>query len=223
MIEPARNHQAMSVAQIRELETSGFARGLPMMQRAGRAAAVFVHERTTLAQSIVALVGPGNNGGDALVAALELLKLGHNVSVVMPQASPNASNDAREALANWVASGETIEPHLSHQAEFVIDGLFGIGLSKPLEDPWQTTIDTVNTWQAPTLALDIPSGLHADTGQALGRPVRATWTLCFIAPNLACSNPQNTSLCGACFVEDLGIDDSIKAKPGVRYTQNPPT
>ena len=222
MIEPTRNHQAMSVAQIRALESEGFARGLPMMQRAGRAAAIFAHQRTTLAQSIVVLVGPGNNGGDALVAALELLKLGHNVRVVMPQAAPNASSDARQALTNWLASGQTIEPHLSHQAEFVIDGLFGIGLSKPLEDPWQATIDTINTWQVPTLALDIPSGLHADSGQAFGRPVRATWTLCFIAPNLTCSNPQNTSLCGECFMEDLDIADAIKAKPGVRYTQNPP-
>lgn len=195
----------MSVTQIRLIEAKGFACGLPMMQRAGHAAARFVHERTTMEQSVVALVGPGNNGGDALVAALELRRLGHPTSVVMPQAAPNASTDAREALAHWLAAGGLIEPRLSHKAEFVIDGLFGIGLSKPLIEPWQSVIDTVNDWKTPTLALDIPSGLHAEDALELGRAIHATWTLSFIAPNMACSNPKNAALCGQYFVTDLGL------------------
>ena len=63
----------------------------------------------------------------------------------------------------------------------VIDGLFGIGLNRPLGADWQALVDTVNRWGAPVLALDVPSGVDADTGVALGRPIQARWTLSFIA------------------------------------------
>ena len=67
------------------------------------------------------------------------------------------------------------------RAGLVIDGLFGIGLNRPLGADWQALVDTVNRWGAPVLALDVPSGVDADTGVALGRPIQARWTLSFIA------------------------------------------
>jgi len=208
MIHHAHTQTAMSVAQLRALERVGLAQGLPLMQRAGLAAANFAHERLKPDQSVLVLVGPGNNGGDALVAAAELVALGHRVTVLMPEQAAHAPDDARAALAQWQALGRCVETHLPNKRpEFVIDGLFGIGLSRPLDQPWQTLIDQVNAYQAPTLALDIPSGLHADTGQALGRPLKADWTLSFIAPNLACAMTQVDGVCGQCFVEDLGMKD----------------
>ena len=66
-------------------------------------------------------------------------------------------------------------------------------------------VKTVNDWHVPVLALDIPSGLEADTGTALGQPMLATWTLSFIAPSLATASAEGAHFCGECFVEDLDL------------------
>ena len=178
------------------------------MHRAGSSAARFLHERLAPNSRILALIGPGNNGGDALVCATELAKLGHKLTAVMPLAAPNAPADAKQALMHWLVAGGSVVPDLPTEApDTVIDGLFGIGLSRSLEDPWAGVIKTVNDWHVPVLALDIPSGLDADTGLALGQPVCATWTLSFIAPNLATATKEGSKFCGECFVEDLDLGD----------------
>lgn len=208
MTKPANCTTAKSIAAIRALELKGFEQGLPLMLRAGNAAAHFLHERIGPASHVLVLVGPGNNGGDALVAAHELLKLGHKLTVVMPAAAPDASTDAREALMNWLVAGGNIVPDLPTQKpDAVIDGLFGIGLSRPLVEPWQTVINTINAWQVPVLALDIASGLDAQTGAPLGQPIIATWTLSFIAPSLGVASNRGQPFCGECFFNDLGLND----------------
>jgi len=206
VITPAHLHQPLSVAQLRERERQALALGLPLMQRAGHGAAQFVQQQCPRRANILILVGPGNNGGDALVAA-RVLAEHHALTVVMPQAEPNAPTDAREALAHWLASGGVCQSNLaSAPPQLVIDGLFGIGLTRPLSAPWQAIIDQVNAWQVPTLALDVPSGVEADTGQLLGQPIKAHWTLSFIAPSLASAMPQTEPYFGQCWVEDLQLN-----------------
>jgi len=203
----ASDKPAQSTAAVRELEARGFALGLPMMQRAGQSAAEFANSHLQPGSQVLCLIGPGNNGGDALVAAQQLQAMGHQVRAVMPVASPHASPDAKQALAHWLAAGGTLQKELSDQRpDLVIDGLFGIGLDRPLSEPWQTIIQTVNAWHTQVLALDIPSGLQADSGQALGEPIRADWTLAFLAPSLATTQSNGASWCGQCWVEDLGLD-----------------
>jgi len=200
------SHTALSVSAIREHETKGLALGLPLMQRAGRAAATFIEQRLARGSSVLVLIGPGNNGGDALVMGRLLSIEGYQVLGVMPHQALHPPEDARRALADWTVAGLTLHTELPPvKPDGVVDGLFGIGLSKPLKDPWQSMIDTINTWHLPTLALDIPSGIEADTGQCLGRPVQATWTLCFIAPTLASAHPLAQPLFGEIHVENLNI------------------
>lgn len=207
MIQTADTCTALPIAAIRVLEKRGLEKGLPLMQRAGISAANFLHHRIKPASRVLVLVGPGNNGGDALVAAAELQKLGHTLTVVMPQAAPNAPTDAKQALMHWLVAAGTIVPDLpTNKPDAVIDGLFGIGLLRALGEPWTDVIQTINAWQVPVLALDIPSGLDADTGQALGAPIRATWTLSFIAPSLATSTDTGKQFCGECFVDDLDLN-----------------
>ncbi|HEY7804862.1 MAG TPA: NAD(P)H-hydrate epimerase, partial [Orrella sp.] len=187
----ATQRKALHTSAIRALEAQGFAQGLPMMHRAGQSAARFAHEHISEQAQVLCLVGPGNNGGDALVAATELQALGHHVTAVMPAANPNASADAKQALAQWLAAGgKLIRTLPTEKPDLVIDGLFGIGLDRPLTEPWQTIVQTVNDWQTSVLALDIPSGVDADSGQALDTPIRATWTLAFLAPSLATTLPE---------------------------------
>ena len=206
MRQRANPNQALPTQAIRALEAQGFAQGLPMMQRAGQSAARFAHDHLKPGSHVLCLVGPGNNGGDALVAATELQALGHHVTAVMPAANPNASADAKQALAQWLAAGGKLIKTLPlEKPDLVLDGLFGIGLDRPLTEPYQNIVQTVNDWQTSVLALDIPSGVDADSGQALGTPIRANWTLAFLAPNLATTVPQARVFCGECWFEDLDL------------------
>lgn len=214
MIRLAQDIAPLSVEQLRLIEHQALAKGLPLMQRAGLAAATLVDQQLTRPATIVVLVGPGNNGGDALVAAKALVAKGFEVTAVMPQTINHASQDAREAWVQWLACGGLCQPTLPKEpAQLVIDGLFGIGLTRPLGAPWQGLIDTVNAGPAPILALDVPSGVHADTGQLLGQAIRATWTLSFIAPCLASVMAHTKPFFGQCWVADLQLQAHGSVKP----------
>lgn len=181
-----------SVAQLRRIERRAAQEGLDLMARAGRAAADFLAARLPAGGNVLVLAGPGNNGGDALVAATWLQRQGRAVEVVLPGDPARLPPDARLAYAIWREAGGRERSDLPAAAPaMVVDGLFGIGLNRPLEADWQAMIDTVNAWRAPVLALDVPSGLSAATGQPLGRALQARWTLSFIGtpPALAAGQP----------------------------------
>lgn len=198
--------QPLDVQAIRAREQRGLALGLPLMQRAGCAAANFIQARFAQGSQVLSLVGPGNNGGDALVASRLLAAAGYPVTVVMPQQPTANANDARQALADWLAAGHVVQSQMPPgQPDVIIDGLFGIGLTRALEDPWQRWVDAVNALGLPVLSLDVPSGIHADRGDPLGRAVQATWTLAFIAPSLASVAPGAKRYFGECHVASLGI------------------
>ncbi len=181
-------------------------RGLPLMQRAGQAAAEWAVHICAPPGQVLALVGPGNNGGDALVAGRLLLSMGLHVTVVMPLVGALAPADAQQALADWQALGQPTFTTLPHEKpDLVIDGLFGIGLSRPLAEPFQRLIDAVNAWQTNVLALDLASGVDAETGSALGRPINATQTIAFIAPCHAFQAPCAQPFLGQCRVASLNI------------------
>lgn len=196
-----------SVAQIRLAEQRALASGRALMPLAGAAAAGFVQARFPPKTSILALAGPGNNGGDALEAAARLLVQGFDVQVVLPSGPERLPADAARAWAGWQAAGGRSHAELPrHQPDLVIDGLFGIGLNRPLGAAWQSLVDAVNAWQAPVLALDVPSGIDADTGAALGRPIRARWTLSFIAASRGlCRAGPGRDAAGERHVDTLGV------------------
>ena len=194
----------LSLAELRARETQGLAKGLPLMQRAGQAAAEWIEHLLMPPARVLALVGPGNNGGDALVTARLLVQAGFLVDVLMPLRPVQAPHDAQQALADWEALGQSTSTKLPAQRpDWVIDGLFGIGLNRPLTEPFQSLIDSVNAWQTKVLALDIASGIDAETGQPLGRPVRATHTLAFIAACQAFGVPLAQPFLGQCRVACL--------------------
>src|SRR4051812_10928858 len=153
----------------------------PLMQRAGLAAAELA--RALIADSrrpILVFAGPGNNGGDAFVVASHLMQWWHRVSVVFAGDPQRLSADARAAFDGWCkASGEvlTAPPSPGSNLALVVDGLFGIGLQRELDGPYAEWIHYINGQAAPVLALDVPSGLHSDTGRVMGRAVRADHTM----------------------------------------------
>jgi len=159
----------------------------PLMERAGAAAAELA--ATLLSdkgKEVLVLAGPGNNGGDAEVVARLLKERFFRISIV---------KKIEEIPKNihW---------------NLIVDGLFGIGLSRPIDGAYAKLVDYVNAQTCPVLALDIPSGLNSDTGQVLGCAVRATHTITFIGLKPGLLTLDGPDHCGLLSVANLQVDHS---------------
>lgn len=190
---------------------------LPLMERAGLAAARLAH---TLAgdndRSILIFAGPGNNGGDAFVVARHLKQWFHSVIVVFGNDAAKLPRDAAAAYALWLADGGTVvaQPPASGDYALIIDGLFGIGLTRVIEGGYAEWITQINRMRAPVLAIDIPSGLDADTGAAQGCCVRATHTITFIGTKPGLFTLDGPDCCGTVVLDDLDLDNTADTAPG---------
>lgn len=201
-----------SVAEIRAMEHAAAAALPPgtLMQRAGQAAAVaaqqLLHE-----QPVLVLAGPGNNGGDALEAAANLAQAGIDVSILHLHGSAAVAPETAHALARSRASDARFIDSLPDGQVWglVIDGLFGIGLARPLAGAARELALAVNAMDCPVLALDVPSGLDADTGAVIGPDgvaVRATHTITFIGDKPGLHTCEGRDKAGKVQVASLGID-----------------
>jgi ADP-dependent NAD(P)H-hydrate dehydratase / NAD(P)H-hydrate epimerase len=202
----------LDIAALRDLEARHA--DAPLMERAGAAAA---EDARRLAGErggpIVVLCGPGNNGGDALVVARVLRAGFHDVVAVLPGDPQRLPPDAAHAYGAYVAAGGTTvaAPDIRPPA-LVVDGLFGIGLKRPVEAPYAALVEWANASGAPVLALDVPSGLDAETGFAHRPCVRATATATFIAHKPGLLTGDGPDCCGAVIVHPLGIDAAADAR-----------
>lgn len=174
-----------STADIRRIEQAAGAVSPSLMERAGLAAAELARELIAEgSKDVLVLAGPGNNGGDARIAAERLKQMFFRVTLATPDDPP--PQDGRWGL--------------------VIDGLFGIGLARPVEGGYAKLVDLANVQSCPVLALDIPSGIESDTGRVLGCAVRATHTLSFIAHKPGLLTLDGPDYCGEVRVAGLGLD-----------------
>ncbi len=172
---------------IRAIERSALDGGADLMARAGRAAAdsaraMLVNPRHHPARVLV-LAGPGNNGGDAFEAAVHLKQAGCDVHLCFAGDAARLPPEAAAAYTKWRAAGGPCSTALPANlaADLVIDGLFGIGLTRAIAAPYSDWITAVNAAHLPVLALDVPSGLDPDTGNIAGACMQAARTLTFIA------------------------------------------
>jgi ADP-dependent NAD(P)H-hydrate dehydratase / NAD(P)H-hydrate epimerase len=157
----------------------------PLMERAGMAVAEAAREMLGDGKGpVLIVVGPGNNGGDGLVAARILKDFGCDVTVV------HTGN----------------EPIPDRGWQLVIDALFGIGLTRPVEGAYAAAVEHINALRCPVLAIDVPSGLCADTGRVLGIAVRATRTLSFIAGKPGLYTLDGPDHCGEVVVDAIGVN-----------------
>jgi ADP-dependent NAD(P)H-hydrate dehydratase / NAD(P)H-hydrate epimerase len=202
----------LTCAQVREVEAANAQ--VDMMRRAGRAAFEFLRERTTPEAKIVLIVGPGNNGGDALACAAELAGAGYRPTIVMRGDPAKFGADARNAWARLQESpSNSIEqrPDYSRlQPDWIVDGLFGIGLSRPIKLGDAELCHWVNERAAQgcrVLALDVPSGVDADTGALVGETaIVATDTITFIANKPGLLTGPALDHVGELHLASLGLD-----------------
>ncbi len=212
-------------AEIREIERLAAALPEPpqLMEKAGLAAAQIARDKLLIhgRKKVLVLAGPGNNGGDAFVAARHMRSWQYKVTLVFTGERCNLSDDARRALDAWVASDgeivETIPP--DEEWDAVIDGLFGIGLDqregRDLTDKYLALVNAVNAMEAPVLALDIPSGLGSDTGRVRGAAIRAAITVTFIGLKPGLLTYHGPDHCGQIFVRRLDLD--VNALTGIKF------
>lgn len=170
-----------SLPALRRVEIEAELQGLDLMQRAARATADWTRRHLPPASRVLVAAGPGNNGGDALYAALLLLREGYGVDILMPQ-MPSSAPAQQAYLALRSAGGIPLQQLAANtpSPDLLIDGLFGIGLSRPLEAKWLAIIDQLEQLDCLKLALDCPSGLNAYTGLAQQACIHATHTLTFL-------------------------------------------
>ncbi len=184
------------------------------MERAGLAAADLAGELVLdRCGAILVVAGGGNNGGDAYVCARHLKARGHSVMVASPAATQPLPPDAEAARNDWLAMGGDISAQLPDIKNYAlaIDGLFGIGLTRPIEGMYADWIARLNALSCPILALDTPSGLNADTGAIMGCCVRATHTLTFIAAKPGLYTLEGRDHAGNVHCATLDIDASSDA------------
>jgi NAD(P)H-hydrate epimerase len=202
--------------------------GLVLMENAGEACVrVLVELLEQKASGVRAPIhmvcGPGNNGGDGLVIARHLFNRGveSRVFLTAPCASMRPGSDAETQLrivknmgiplhepgdettqdGETQPSQETLEA--ARNAGTFVDAMFGTGLSRPLGTATRAWVDAMNDSEAAIVAIDIPSGLHADTGEILGVAVRAQWTLTFVASKVGFEREKGPQCTGE--VRVLGI------------------
>ena len=204
-----------SIGQLRSIESAALAVLPPgsLMQRAGAAAAemaITLSLDPSHAAQILIIAGPGNNGGDALVAARYLVAAGAAVSIKLCADPARLPDDARQAWQHLsTTTVRFVEQIPSMRWSLVIDGLFGIGLTRPIDGELAALVTTINSLDCPRLSLDVPSGLNADTGIVIGAAgcaIKATHTLTFIGDKPGLHTAAGRDLAGVVSVTDLAID-----------------
>lgn len=199
----------LTAAGMREAEATWFAAGhdsFALMQVAGRAVAdAAARHLPARPARVLVLAGPGNNGGDGYVAARLLGAAGHAVTIAALVPPSALRGDAARAAAE--AGAEPVSPADADpaRADLVIDALFGLGLARPPEGEAATLIERANAAGCPILAVDIPSGIDADSGAAPGPAIRATETVTFHTAKPGHLLLPGRLHAGALTVADIGL------------------
>jgi len=195
--------EILTTAQMAMADAFAVEHGVPsltLMENAGRAVADCVTERFKPCP-VTVLCGPGNNGGDGFVVARHLDEQGFTVRVAH---DADHKGDAGQMSARWKGARVALTPAALDGARLVVDGLFGAGLSRPLEGAPAQMVEALNG--LPVVAIDIPSGVSGDTGQPRGAVyVTAVLTVTFFRKKPGHLLLPGRALCGEIVVADIGI------------------
>jgi hydroxyethylthiazole kinase-like uncharacterized protein yjeF len=200
----------LRVGQMAEADCLTVAAGIPaidMMDHAGGAVAREIVQRWTV-RPVIVLCGPGNNGGDGFVAARHLLEAGWPVRIALLGTTDQLKGESRHHAARWTGAVELLAPPALDGAALVVDALFGSGLGRKLEGPAADTLAAAAARALTVVAVDVPSGVMGDTGEALGA-VAAVLTITFTRKKPGHLLLPGRSLCGEVVVADIGTASSV--------------
>ncbi|AKJ41022.1 bifunctional NAD(P)H-hydrate repair enzyme [Pragia fontium] len=219
MADHQQNHNALSLPHsvfsadwVRENEKIG-ARHLgvslyQLMERAGEAAFLLCRKQYPDARRWLILCGHGNNGGDGYVIARYARQYGIEVTIIGCGDENTLPAEARQARENWINNYGTVLPHdvrWPENCDLIVDGLLGTGIQSAPKQPYSDLIKMANHYGAPIVALDIPSGLNANTGIACGEVIQAAQTLTFVALKPGLLTGQARDVIGELYYNALGL------------------
>ncbi len=195
--------------------------GIPvetLMENAGRAVADAIAERTSPSCPVVAVCGRGNNGGDGFVAARLLAERGYEVEVYALEREYDPSTPAGRNRAAARERLEFVGRFKKRPMAVIVDAVFGTGLARPPAGRERGVIGEINSFDRrwfPVVAVDIPSGLDADTGLPLGVAVEASVTVTMGLPKVGFQNPAARRYLGELVVADIGFPPELLKVPTV--------
>ncbi len=211
----------VTAAQMQELDRRTIAEAhIPatlLMERAGSGIVSCLEQRLgpVRGKTVTVVCGKGNNGGDGFVAARLLRRRHAKVRVLAMASISELSRDAATMYRQFVRgagkssiyfyTSKTQTQTLLQDSDILVDALLGTGLSSAVTGRYAETIDSINETGRPVVAVDLPSGLHADTGTILGRAVRASCTVTFGLPKLGLYQRDGINLAGDVAIVDIGI------------------
>jgi NAD(P)H-hydrate epimerase len=205
-----------SAAQVRDLDARLIAAGTPgfdLMQRAAHAAWRALRRRWPEARQLTVLAGRGNNAGDGYLIAALAQRAGWQVSVLAVGDASSLAGDAASACKEAQSAGVNVLPWGQQPLVGVlVDALLGTGLNGDVREPYATAIECINDSGLPVMAVDIPSGLCADTGRTLGLAVRADLTVTFIGLKIGLFTGDAPDQVGELVFDDLQADAAIVAQ-----------
>lgn len=211
-------HALYRAEQVRALDRTAIEEhGIPgaeLMERAGRAAYRLLRQRWPRARDLTLICGAGNNGGDGYVVARHARNEGLAVRVLQLGDPQRLRGDALTMATRLQEAGGRLEPFqgLPEATDLIVDAILGTGLEREVTGDWARAIDAINTHPAPVLAIDIPSGLHADLGRVLGTAVRAQATISFIGLKQGLFTGAGPDCCGQVRFDALQVPAAIYAR-----------
>lgn len=209
----------ISVAQMRAMEEKAVREGITiavLMEDAGKSVADEVIKSAGRVKAISVFCGYGNNGGDGMCAARHLIEKGYEVKLFLAGKPKPFSPQAQACYDKLVelkhkpqtlTCQDEIENAFSNieDSGLIIDALFGIGIRGPLDDFYQKLISKINHSGVPVIAVDIPSGLDADSGRPLDIAIKAHKTITFGYPKTGFNSPESKAYIGELVIADIGL------------------
>jgi len=203
-------------SQVRELDRIAIQDmgipGLCLMERAGNSVFEIMQHCWSEARRIIIICGTGNNGGDGYVVARLAYLAGYDVTVLQLGDVNELKNDAQIAYKAMTDVGLSVQVFAEKKltvVDLIIDAILGTGLNRDVDGECYDVIAAVNRCQCPVLSVDIPSGLHADTGSILGTAIHANVTVSFIGLKQGLFTGEGPDYSGKIYFNDLQVPNTL--------------
>ncbi|MBO6549349.1 MAG: NAD(P)H-hydrate dehydratase [Rhizobiales bacterium] len=209
--------------------------GKYLMEQAGSRVASHIERICSGPSHLCIIAGPGNNGGDAFVVARLLLERAYKIDMfhfcTKHEQIEGVDSDADFMKKKWENVGGITQPfEMSadlksslETSKLIIDGLFGAGLNRKIEEPIASIFQEINQAAPPILAIDVPSGLNGNTGQIMGTVIKADYTSSFYRPKQGHYLYPGRDFCGELKIDNIGIPERVNKELSVKQHINSPS